>query len=64
MTIDSNIIIAYLAGDLEVKNALSDWQLRGLPLFLSTVVETTYTPLVTRNLRDFKKIPNLKILKI
>jgi len=123
MTIDSNIIIAYLAGDLEVKNTLSDWQLRGLPLFLSTVVETevlsfpkftpeelqftlkfleenfisipfsreiariaaklrrdyrikfpdaaiaataiyTDTPLVTRNLRDFKKIPNLKILKI
>jgi predicted nucleic acid-binding protein len=40
MTIDSNIIIAYLAGDLEVKNTLSNWQLRGLPLLLSTVVET------------------------
>jgi predicted nucleic acid-binding protein len=123
MTVDSNIIIAYLAGDLEVKNTLSNWQLRGLPLLLSTVVETevlsfpkftseelqftlkfleenfisipfsreiariaaklrrgyrlkfpdaaiaataiyTDTPLATRNIRDFKKIANLKLLKI
>jgi predicted nucleic acid-binding protein len=123
MTIDSNIIIAYLAGEAKVKNTLSNWQLRNLPFLLSTVVETevlsfpkftpeeiqftlkfleenfisipfsrevariaaklrrdyrikfpdaaiaataiyTDTPLVTRNIRDFKKIPNLKILKI
>jgi len=123
MTIDTNIIIAYLAGDPEVKENLSNWRLRGLPLLLSTVVETevlsfpkfspeelqstlkfleenflsiplsreiariaaelrrnyrlkfpdaaiaataiyTNTPLVTRNLRDFKKVPDLKLLKI
>jgi predicted nucleic acid-binding protein len=123
MTVDSNIIIAYLSGDFEVKENLSNWQLRGLSFLLSTVVETevlsfprftpeelqftlkfleenflsipftreiariaaklrrsyrlkfpdaaiaataiyTDTPLVTRNIRDFKKIPNLKLLKI
>jgi hypothetical protein len=123
MTVNSNIIIAYLSGDFEVKENLSNWQLRGLSFLLSTVVETevlsfpkftpeelqftlkfleenflsipfsreiariaaklrqshrlkfpdaaiaataiyTDTPLVTRNIRDFKKIPNLKLLKI
>jgi len=123
MTVDSNIIIAYLAGDFEIKENLSSWQMRGLSLLLPTVVETevlsfpkftpeelqftlkfleenflsipfnreiariaaklrrdyrlkfpdaaiaataisTDTPLVTRNIRDFKKIPNLKLLKI
>jgi predicted nucleic acid-binding protein len=29
----------------------------------ATAIYTT-TPLVTRNIKDFKKIPNLKILKI
>lgn len=123
MTIDTNIIIAYLTGESQVKETLSQWQLQRLPLFLSTVAETevlsfpkftpeelqatiifleenflsipfnreiariaaklrrdyhlkfpdaaiaataifTPTPLVTRNISDFKKIPNLKLLKI
>ena len=123
MTIDTNVIIAYLAGESQVKEILSQWQLQGLPLFLSTVVETevlsfpkftpeelqttskfleenflsipfnreiariaaklrrdyrlkfpdaaiaataisTNTSLITRNIPDFKKIPNLKLLKI
>ena len=40
MTIDTNVIIAYLAGEPQVKEILSQWQLQRLPLFLSTVVET------------------------
>jgi predicted nucleic acid-binding protein len=123
MTIDTNIIIAYLSGELEVREILSQWQSMGLQLFLSTVAETevlsfskftqeelqatlkfleenfisisfdrevsriaaklrrdyrlkfpdaaiaataifTNTPLVTRNIRDFKRIPYLKIIKV
>ncbi len=40
MTIDANIIIAYLGGDEEVVSALSVWQEEGRILFLSTVAET------------------------
>lgn len=123
MTIDTNILIAYLASDQQVKDILSQWQLQRLPLFLSAVAETevlsfsnftadelmntinfleenfisipfdrkvaraaaelrrsykikfpdaaiaataiyTNTPLVTRDIADFRKIPNLKLLKI
>ena len=39
MTIDTNIIIAYLTGDEEIVNTLSDWKRAGVPLFLSSVVE-------------------------
>lgn len=39
MTIDSNIIIAYLTGDEKVVKALSDWKRVGVPLFLSSIVE-------------------------
>jgi predicted nucleic acid-binding protein len=123
MTIDTNIIIAYLSGELQVREILSQWQSMNLQLFLSTVAETevlsfpkftqeelqatlkfleenfisipfdrevariaaklrrdyrlkfpdaaiaataifTNTPLVTRNIRDFKRIPDLKIIKV
>ena len=123
MTIDANIIIAYLAGEQKVIQALSQWRYEGKSLFLSTVAETevlsfsqwsdeerantelflaenffsvpfdrplahiashvrrtgkvkfpdaaiaatalsTHTPLITRNLRDFKKIPHLEIIGI
>jgi len=40
MTIDANIIIAYLAGDNSVVTRLSEWRKEGKPLFLSAVVET------------------------
>ena len=119
MTIDANIVIAYLAGEQKIIDALSQWRTEGKPLFLSTVAETevlsfsqwsdeerrtaevflaenffsvpfdrtlariaaairrtakikfpdaaiaatalyTHTPLVTRNLRDFKNIPDLQ----
>ena len=39
MTIDSNIIIAYLTGDKAVIAALSQWKETGLPLFLPAIVE-------------------------
>ena len=40
MTIDTNVIIAYLTGDERIVNALSDWKRVGVPLFLSSIVET------------------------
>jgi predicted nucleic acid-binding protein len=40
MTLDTNIIIAYLGGDREVIDTVSLWRKQGRPLFLSTVVET------------------------
>ena len=40
MTIDSNIVIAYLAGEKAVVQALSEWKADGASLFLSTIVET------------------------
>lgn len=40
MTIDANIIIAYLAGDTAVIDTLSQWKQDGRALFLSTVAET------------------------
>lgn len=40
MTIDANIVIAYLAGDNPVVQTLSDWRKEGKLLFLPTVVET------------------------
>ncbi|MBI2459839.1 MAG: type II toxin-antitoxin system VapC family toxin [Parcubacteria group bacterium] len=123
MTIDANIIIAYLGGDANLVKTLTKWRQLGLPLFLSTVVETeilsfpgmaqaelqntekfleenfisitfdralariaaeirrgtkikfpdaaiaatalfTRTPLVTRNIKDFKRIPTVQILAI
>lgn len=39
MTIDSNIVIAYLTGDKAVVQALSQWKQGGVPLFLSAIVE-------------------------
>jgi predicted nucleic acid-binding protein len=39
MTIDANILIAYLAGDGAVIQALTRWRRDGMPLFLSTVAE-------------------------
>ena len=118
MTIDSNIIIAYLSNDEQVVQTIMRWREEGIALFLSSVVETevlsysnwkveeqraveqflkenftlipfdrtlariaaeirrgskikfpdaaiaatallTHTPLVTRNTRDFKQVPNL-----
>lgn len=40
MTIDANIIIAYLGGDKPAIEKLTAWRGEGRPLFLSTVVET------------------------
>jgi predicted nucleic acid-binding protein len=40
MTIDANIVIAYLAGDEAVTGTLSKWKEDGITLFLSTVAET------------------------
>ena len=121
MTIDSNIIIGYLAGDRKVTQALQTWTSESRQLFLSTIVESevlafsgwkgseysstvafleesftsipfdrsvariaaelrrstkiklpdaaiaatalyTHTPVVTRNVKDFRKIPGLEIV--
>ena len=40
MTIDANIVIAYLNGDERVINILTQWREEGRPLFLSTVAES------------------------
>ena len=39
MNIDSNIVIAYLAGEESVAKQLSIWKEKGRPLFLSTIAE-------------------------
>ena len=122
MTIDANIVIAYLNGDEQVEEVLTSWRRVGRILFLSTVAEAevlafrdwsdeerratelfleenftsipfdratarlaaqirllkvklpdaaiaatalfTHTPLVTRNQRDFARIPGLRIVTI
>src|SRR3989344_7516346 len=123
MTIDANIIIAYLAGEQEVIETLSQFRREGKILLLPTIVEAevlsfsgwtkeeclatesfleenftsilfdrhlaklsaeirrhtklkfhdaaiaatalaTNTPLITRNIRDFKKVPRPSLLKI
>jgi len=123
MTIDANVVIAYLAGQQLVIGTLTELQRAGIPLFLSTVAEAeilsfpgwteqerhtterfleenftsipfdrtiariaagirrttriktpdaaiaatarfTHTPLLTRNARDFRKVPNLSVHKI
>lgn len=120
MTIDANIVIAYLGGEELIKEEIIGWREQGKPLFLPTVVETevlsfttwtpeerrvvemfleenftsipfdrtiariaaairrdakmkfpdaaiaatalfTRTPLVTRNLRDFRKIKEISL---
>ncbi|MBI3335937.1 MAG: type II toxin-antitoxin system VapC family toxin [Candidatus Portnoybacteria bacterium] len=123
MTIDANIVIAYLGGELSVISTLTKWREEGRSLFLSTVAETevlsfsewtieerhatevfleenflslsfnrvlariaasirskvrikfpdaaiaatalyTSTPLVTRDVQDFKRIAGLEIINI
>ena len=39
MTLDANIIIAYLSGEQKVVETLSQWRTAGNPLFLSTIAE-------------------------
>ena len=124
MTIDSNIVIAFLEGEQKVIDHLSAWKEAGLPLFLPTIAEAEVlgypkysegerqrialflrdnfvpvlcdraiayraavlrgtvpsiklpdaiiastallvaTPLVTRNVADFKKVPGLEIVSL
>ena len=40
MTIDTNIVIAYLAGEEVIVRALSEWKEVGMTLLLPSVVET------------------------
>jgi predicted nucleic acid-binding protein len=40
MTIDSNIVIAFLGGEDRVVAILSTWKEEGIPLFLPTIVES------------------------
>lgn len=123
MTLDANIVIAYLDGDPHVIETLSRWKEEGRSLIVATVAEAevlsfsgwtteecedatrfleehftslpfdravariaaeirrktkikfpdaaiaatalfSHTPLVTRNVRDFKKVPSLEILSL
>ena len=123
MTIDTNILIAYLAGEDKVVKQLTSMKESGITIFLSAIVETevlsfkdwevgerlivekfleenftlitidrtiarltakirretkikfpdgaiaataifTRTPLITRNLKDFKQVKDLKIISI
>jgi len=123
MTLDTNILIAYLEGNQQVVQTLSFWKERGYPLILPAVVESevlsfsewtgeerrrtefflethfssvafdrtvariaavirrdtkikfpdaaiaatalsTNTPLITRNVRDFKRIARLEIITL
>ena len=43
MTIDSNIIIAYLAGDSKIVKALQTWFSEGRQLFLAWFFPQTYS---------------------
>lgn len=123
MTIDANIIIAYLVGEKSVVDVIIEWRKNGQPIFLSAIAEAevfsfsswtpgekvatirfleenfifvpfdrqiariagdlrsvakiklpdaaiaatalyTHTPIVTRNIHDFKKISNIEIVTI
>lgn len=123
MTIDTNIVIAFLAGEHPVIRALNRLRTLGIPLILPTVVEAeilsfsgmtkmerekttlfleenfssisfdrtlarraglirtqskiklpdaiiaatallTHTPIVTRNVRDFKRVKNLQVVEV
>ena len=123
MTLDTNIVIAFLGGDSEVIKFLEPFKLQGISLFLPTVVESEFlsfanlnpeerqmaekfleenftsvsfdrgiariaaqlrrdtkikfpdaaiaasalflkTPLITRNVNDFKNIAGLQIIRI
>lgn len=39
MTIDANIIIAYLSGEESIVRAVVEWRKNGQPMFLSAIVE-------------------------
>lgn len=123
MIVDTNVLVAYLAGDEKVVTFLDSWRLRGGYLYLPSIVEAELlsfdgwtgsedktvkqfltenfisvsfdrnlgrlatelrrnvkiklpdagiaatalnigAPLLTRNLRDFEKIPKLKVISI
>lgn len=59
MTIDANIVIAYLAGDQDVVDAVLSWKKEGRILFLPTVAETEvlsfsgWTPKEKRDAEEF-----------
>jgi len=58
MTLDANIIIGYLDGDKEIIVALRRWQ------GMSYTFLFTRSPLVTRDVKDFKKVSGLEIIII
>ncbi len=123
MTIDTNIVIAHLAGEQSVAETIISWRKEGVPLFLSSVAESevlsfpqltdrelllteqflqenftpipfdrtlarfaaeirrttkmkfpdaaiaataffTHSPIVTRNVRDFKHVQGLDVIMI
>lgn len=61
MILDSNILIAYLNGDDQVREALSDWKRTGRSLFISSLSITevlAYPPLSPRETEDAKLFLN------
>jgi hypothetical protein len=64
MTIDSNIVIAYLGGEDRVVGILSTWKQEGIPLFLPTIVESEVLSFAgwtdEEQQSDFLRIPSLQ----
>ena len=79
MNIDTNILIAFITGNETVVSFVNSCRIQGLYLYISTVTVTelklpdaiiaatalhTGTPLLTRNVKDFKKVRGLKLLEV
>lgn len=56
MTLDTNIIIAYLNGEQEVIATLTDWKREGRPLFVSTITVSEVLALPQLTPHDIEKI--------
>lgn len=56
MTIDSNIVIAYLAGDKKVVELLSSWKQEGRTLFLPAVAEAEILSFSEWSLREKREV--------
>lgn len=58
MTLDANIVIAYLGGEKEVVEILSRWRQEGLPIFVSTVVETEVLSFAELTTHEITEVQN------
>lgn len=56
MTLDTNIIIAYLNGEQSIVTTLTDWKREGRPLFVSSLTVGEVLSLQNLTPRDIQKI--------